>query len=66
MDVKRGVYETKNQPKKATFKYEQKGRFYLGVTKLEIKYGKISGKRCPVLSIQEINMSQYMLTKNKS
>ena len=33
VDVKRGVYETNNQPKKATFKYEQEGRFCLGVAK---------------------------------
>ena len=32
MDVKRGVYETNNQPNKATFKYD----------------GKITGKGCPV------------------
>ena len=25
VDVKRGVYETNNQPKKETFKYEQEG-----------------------------------------
>ena len=34
VDVKRGVYETNNQPKKATFKYEQEGLFYLGVAKV--------------------------------
>ena len=48
MDVKRGVYETNNQPKKATFKYEQEGRFCLVVAKIEMKDGKITGKRCPV------------------
>ena len=37
VDVKRGVYETKNQTKRATFKYEQEGRFCLGVAKVEIK-----------------------------
>ena len=34
VDVKRGVYETNDQPKKATFKYEQEGRFCLGVAKV--------------------------------
>ena len=28
VDVERGVYETKNQLNKATFKYEQEGRFF--------------------------------------
>ena len=49
LDVERGVYDTSNQPKKATFKYEQEGRLYIGVDKVEIKYEKISGKRCPVI-----------------
>ena len=45
------VYETKNQPKKETVKYDQEGRFCLGVAKVESKeYGKITGKRCPVLN----------------
>ena len=34
--------------KKATFKYEQEGRFCLGVAKIESKNGTITGKRCPV------------------
>ena len=45
MDVKIGVYETNNQPKKATFKYEQEGRVCLVVAKVEFKeYGTITGK----------------------
>ena len=48
VDVKRGVYETNNQPKRASLKYEQEGRFYLVVAKLESQDGKITGKRCPV------------------
>ena len=48
VDVKNGIYGTNNQPKKATFKYEQEGRFCLGVAKIESKDGKITGKRCPV------------------
>ena len=48
IDVKNGKYDTNNQPKKATFKYEQEGRFCLGVAKIESKNGTITGKRCPV------------------
>ena len=47
IDVKNGQYGTKNQPKKATFNYEQEGRFCLGVAKIESKNGMITGKRCP-------------------
>ena len=53
VDVKRGVYETKNLPKKATFKYEQEGRFRIGVDKVESKDGKITGKRCLVFDYTE-------------
>ena len=38
----------KNQPKRANFKYDKEGRFFLGVAKVEIKDGTITGKRCPV------------------
>ena len=48
VDFKNGQYGTNNQPKKSTFKYEQEGRFCLGVAKIESKNGKITGKRCPV------------------
>ena len=48
IDVKNGKYDTNNQPKKATFKYEQEGRFCLGVANIEIENGTITGKRCPV------------------
>ena len=34
VDAKKGVYETNNQPKKATFKYNQEGRLFLGVAKV--------------------------------
>ena len=34
VDVKRGVYEMNNQPKRENFKYEQEGRFCLGVAKV--------------------------------
>ena len=50
--VKTSKYDTDNQPKKATFKYEQEGRFCLGVANIEIKNGTITGKQCPVLIIQ--------------
>ena len=51
MDVERGVYNTKNKPKRETFKYEQEGQFCLGVAKIESKeYGKITGKRCQVFN----------------
>ena len=53
VDVKRGVYETNNLPKKETFKYEQEGRFCLGVAKVESKYGTITGKRCLVFDYTE-------------
>ena len=46
--MKIGVYDTNNQPKRETFKYEQEGRFCLGVAKVESQYGTIIGKRCPV------------------
>ena len=53
VDVKRGVYNTNNQPRRKTFKYEQEGRFCLGVAKVESQYGKIIGKRCPVFDYTE-------------
>ena len=48
IQVKNGKYDTNNQLKKSTFEYEQEGMFYLGAAKIEIKNGKITGKRCPV------------------
>ena len=48
IDVKNSKYDTNNQQKKATFKYEQEGRFCLGVAKIKSKNGTITGKRCPV------------------
>ena len=49
IDVKNGEYDTNNQPKKSTFKYEQEGRFYLGAAKIESTNGTITGKQCLVL-----------------
>ena len=34
VDFERSVYDTNNQPKRGTFKYEQEGRFFLGVAKV--------------------------------
>ena len=47
IDVKTGKYDTKNQPKKATFKYKQEVRLCLGVAKVKSKDGNITGKRFP-------------------
>ena len=46
--MERSVYDTKNQPKRASFKYEQEGRLCLGVAKVESQDGTIIGKHCPV------------------
>ena len=56
IDVKTGKYDTNNQPKKATFKYEQDGRFCLGVANIERKYGTITGKGCPVFDYSGENI----------
>ena len=53
VDVERGVYNTKNQPKRTRFKYEQERRFCLGVAKVEGRDGKIIGKRCPMFDYTE-------------
>ena len=51
--MERGVYDTNNQPKRASFKYKQEGRFCLGVAKVETQDGTIIGKRCPVFDYTE-------------
>ena len=51
--MERSVYNTNNQPKRATFKYEQEGQFCLGVAKVEGQDGTIIGKRCPVFDYTE-------------
>ena len=53
VDVERGVYNTNNQPKRETFKYEQEGRFCLSVAKVKNQDVTIIGKRCPVLDYTE-------------
>ena len=65
IDVKNGKYDTNNQPKKATFKYEQNGGFCLGVAKIKSKNRTITGKRCLVLIIQGKRWLPLMRTKNK-
>ena len=66
MDVKRVVYETNNQPNKATFKYKLEGWFCLGVAKVKIKDGKITGKRWPVFDYTENKFVKIYAYKNKS
>ena len=51
--MERGVYNTNNQPKKSTFKYEQEGRLCLGVAKVESPDRTIIGKRFPVFDYTE-------------
>ena len=51
--MERGVYDTNNQPKRASFKYEQEGRLCLGVSKLESQDGTIIGERFPVFDYTE-------------
>ena len=48
IDVKTGKYDTNNQPKKSTFKYEQEEMFCLSLTNTESKNWTITGKLCPV------------------
>ena len=60
--MERGVYYKNNQPKRASLKYEQEGRFCLGVAKVEGRDGKIIGKRCPVFDYTEkkiVTISAY-------
>ena len=52
IDVKTGKYDTNNQPKKSTLKYEQKGRFFLGESRIENKIGTITGNDVRFLIIQ--------------
>ena len=63
--MKRGVYDTNNQPERATFKYDQEGRFCLDVAKVEGQDGTIIGKPCPVFDYTENKLSRSMITKNK-
>ena len=51
--MKRGVNETNNLTKKASYKYKQEGQFCIGVAKVESKDGTITGKRCPLFDYTE-------------
>ena len=69
IDVKNGKYDTNNQLKKATFKYEKEGRFCLGVAKIKIKNGMITGKRCPVFGYSGekiVTIDAYKKKKRKN
>ena len=64
IDVKTGKCDTNNQPKKSTFKYEQEGRFCLGVSKIEVRNGTRTGKRCPVFDFSGkgiVNIDAYKI-----
>ena len=65
VDVEKGVYNTNNQPKIASFKYEQEGRFCLGVAKVESQDGTIIGKRCPVFDYTEKKISRINAYKKE-
>ena len=56
VDVKNGEYGTNNQPKKATFKYEQEERFCLGVANIESNNRMTTGKGCPVFNYSSKNI----------
>ena len=66
LDVEKGVYDTNNQPKRASFKYEQEGRFYLGVAKVESQDMTIIVKSCPVFDYTERKFFTIDAYKNKS
>ena len=59
VDVKRGVYQTNDQTKKATLKYKQEGQFCIGVAKVESKkFGTVTGKRCLVFDYKGKKISR--------
>ena len=51
--MERDIYNTNNQPKKATLKYEQEGGLCLGVAKVESQDGTIIGKHFPMFDHTE-------------
>ena len=60
--MERGTYNTNNQLKRVTSKYEQEGRFCLGVDKVEGQDRKIIGKLCPLFDYTEkkiVTISAY-------
>ena len=46
--VENSIYDMNNQPKQSMFKYDKEGIFCLGIAKVEILDGKITGKLCAV------------------
>ena len=56
VDLENGIYDMNNKPKKATFKYEEEGRFYIVVAKVKVLYGKRTVKRCPVFGFMGKNI----------
>ena len=56
VNVKRGVYETNNQPKKSTFKYKQEGRLCLRLANVKNDDETITGNHCPVFDYNENNI----------
>ena len=64
--VERGVYDTNNQSKRAIFKYEQEGRFCIGVAKVESKDRTIIGERCQVFDYTEKEIVTIAAYKKKS
>ena len=50
VDVKNGQYGTNNQPKNATLKYEQEGRFCVGVANIESNNGTSFACYCPIFT----------------
>ena len=66
VDLERCVYDTKNRPNIASFKYKQEGRFCLVVAKVEGQYGAIIGKRFPVFGYTEKKIVTIDACKNKS
>ena len=65
--MERGFYDTNNQPNRATFKYEQEGRFCLGVAKVESREDEeIKGKICPMFDYTGNKIVTMDAYKNKS
>ena len=56
--MERGVYDTNNQPNRATTNYETEGQCFLGVADVNSKnYKTKTGERFPMLIIQERKLS---------
>ena len=66
VDVEKGVYDAKNQPKRATFKYEQEGQFCIGVAKVESQDRTIIGKRCLVFDYKDKKIFRIDALQNRN